>query len=298
MSIKLILCPLHGEAHQLNVLVSACQIAPALGAKVRILHVAAPAPVYPYAVGMSQLAKAEAGLDLSIDHLDAAERELIEQGKRYARRYAAQAALAFGVDGEAEALPPDTGVVFRVAVGTLADRLPVESRTCDLVLMGFDNRPDGDRADIVAALSHGRRPVLLVPRTPGATVAPTGRPKTVVVAWDASAPCAQAVHDAMPFLVMATEVFVVRVGEAHAVDRPADDDLKTYLASHGVAAEIIDVPRDRGSVGERLLAQASALGADLLVMGAYGHGHLSEMVFGGATDHVLKQSHIPLLMAR
>lgn len=298
MSIKLILCPFRGDIRQLNTLVSAFQIASALQAKVRVLHVATPAPVYPYVIGMGALAQASAGLDITVEALDAAERELIAQSKQYVHRYGEEAALTVSVaDGDIEEAR-EADVLFQARVGALADCLPVESRSCDLILMGFDNRPDGNLTDVIAALSHGRRPVLLVPQSPGAVVATTGRPKTIVIAWDGSAACAQAVHDAMPFLVMATDVFVLRIGEPGDEDKHKAADLEIYLKAHGLAPEFVHIPHEGGSIGENLLHQANRFDARLIVMGAYGHGHLTEMVLGGATDHVLKHSHLPVLMAR
>ncbi|MGZ3297934.1 MAG: universal stress protein [Asticcacaulis sp.] len=60
----------------------------------------------------------------------------------------------------------------------------------------------------------------------------------------------------------------------------------------------IEAEYSRDGIGVTLLAQAQALKAQLLVMGAYGHSHLGEMLFGGATDHVLKHGRLPLLLAR
>ena len=293
MSVKLILCLFRGEVSELNVLASAFQIAPAHKAVLRILHVAEPPPVYS-AISLDRVVPAGGHLDGTAYALEAAERDRMETSEQYARQYARGADMTFRVDGDASG-PQEVDVLFRARIGRAAVHLPAESRTCDLILMGLDNQPDGRFSEVIAALFRTRRPVLLVPRKPGAVVATTGRPKTVAIAWDGSPACAQAVHDAMPFLTTATEMFVLCVAE------PGKDageaDLKTYLHSHGLAAEFLHIPQEDGSVGETLLARAREIDARLLVMGAYGHCRLTDTVLGGATDFVLKHTQIPLLMA-
>jgi nucleotide-binding universal stress UspA family protein len=294
MPVKLILCPFRGEARELNVLASAFQIAPAHEAGLRILHMSAPPPVYS-AIGLRGGVSIGGHLEGTEDLLEAAERDMIAISEHYARQYAQRADLTFRIDGGDPTGPQTADVLFRARVGNLEDRLPLESRTCDLILMGFDNQPDGQLSDVIAALFRMRRPVLLVPRKPGAVVAGRGRPKTVAIAWDGSQACAQAVHDAIPFLAMAAEIFVLHVTEP---GKDADEtDLKAYLHCHGLAAEFIHIPRNDGSIGKTLLDQALAVDVNLLVMGAYGHGQMVEMVLGGATEFVLKHAHIPLLMA-
>jgi len=195
MSIKLILCPFRGEVCELNVLASAFQIASAHGAGLRVLHVAAPPPVYS-AMGLHGLVLPGGRLDGTEDLLEAAERDMMVISERYARQYAERADMILRVDGEPG--PEEAGALFRGRVGNLESHLPPESRTCDLIVMGFDNQPDGRLSDVTAALFRTRRPVLLVPRHPGAVVATAGRPKTIAIAWDGSPACAQAVHDAIP----------------------------------------------------------------------------------------------------
>ena len=70
------------------------------------------------------------------------------------------------------------------------------------------------------------------------------------------------------------------------------------LERHGVAVQPERVERTEGrSTGESLLAQATAHGADLLVMGAYGHARVRELVFGGVTRHVLREARLPVLFS-
>ncbi len=58
------------------------------------------------------------------------------------------------------------------------------------------------------------------------------------------------------------------------------------------------MPEGDGSVGERLLYAAHAVGADLLVMGAFTHGEWRERLFGGVTRTMLAEADLPLWMQR
>ena len=74
------------------------------------------------------------------------------------------------------------------------------------------------------------------------------------------------------------------------------EELQGYLASHGVKAKVVSVAA-KGDAGKALLSAASKAGADLLVMGAYGHSRVRELVLGGVTKHVLQTATIAALMA-
>jgi nucleotide-binding universal stress UspA family protein len=106
------------------------------------------------------------------------------------------------------------------------------------------------------------------------------------------------VHDALPLLQLATKVTVLSIGaDRGAESRMPGGDIAVHLARHGVAAEPdwtlgLDI-----TVGDLLLSRAADLGSDLIVMGAYGHSRLREMVLGGATRHMLQQMTVPVLMS-
>jgi nucleotide-binding universal stress UspA family protein len=122
----------------------------------------------------------------------------------------------------------------------------------------------------------------------------------VLVAWNARREAARAVFDALPLLQRAKEVKVVWVnpqseGEL-ARDVPAAD-ICTALARHGVKCEATQAVQPHSNVGRTLLMQAKDYGADLLVMGCYGHSRLREFVLGGASEYVLRHMTVPVLMS-
>jgi nucleotide-binding universal stress UspA family protein len=116
----------------------------------------------------------------------------------------------------------------------------------------------------------------------------------VLVAWKGSREAARAMHDALPFLQTAKRVVLCAVGVTAAAGL---DDAAAMLERHQVQAHPERVEGTDGGAGEVLLAQAAAHGADLLVMGAYGHARLRELVFGGATRHVLNHAPLPVLFS-
>jgi nucleotide-binding universal stress UspA family protein len=104
----------------------------------------------------------------------------------------------------------------------------------------------------------------------------------------------------LPILKSANEVKVIWINpqleNEVALDIPAAD-ICTSLARHNVRCEATEQVKPRGSIGEMLLAAAKEMGADLLVMGCYGHTRLHELVFGGASRHVLAHMRLPVLMS-
>nr|WP_255617431.1 universal stress protein [Aurantimonas sp. VKM B-3413] len=78
----------------------------------------------------------------------------------------------------------------------------------------------------------------------------------------------------------------------------AADDLALVLARHGIRAEAASSFSGEISVGDDLLSTLCDDGADLLVMGCYGHSRIREMLFGGVTRHILQHMTVPVLMSR
>ena len=127
---------------------------------------------------------------------------------------------------------------------------------------------------------------------------PVGR--RVLVAWNASREAARAVSDALPLLKRAGQVDVVafepgKSGAAHGEEPGAD--IALYLARHGVKVTVSRVDAPDLDVGNQLLSRAFDLSADLIVMGAWGHSRLRELVLGGVTRTVLESMTVPVLMA-
>ncbi|MEO8683744.1 MAG: universal stress protein [Devosia sp.] len=177
--------------------------------------------------------------------------------------------------------------------GNAGQALTAEARTADLFVA---TRPYGDPADEihmeVAVLFGSGRACLFVPPK---AVAHSGF-GIVAIAWNGSREAARAVAEAMPFLRRASQVIVIAVrnGEGAAFN----GDIARHLSRHGVSAVIGTVDAGMKGPGDALLDEVRRLGADMLVMGGYGHSRFREWVLGGATRHVLAHADIPVFMAR
>jgi nucleotide-binding universal stress UspA family protein len=144
-------------------------------------------------------------------------------------------------------------------------------------------------------LSSGR-PIILFP--PRGTVT---RVRRILVAWNPTREAIRAVADAMPLLVRAEEVEVLVADPQHHPESHGQEpgaDIARHLARHDVKVEVRRLSSGGQDVGHLLLSQAAAFGADLLVMGAYGHSQLNEWMFGGVTRTVLYEAGLPVLMSR
>jgi len=181
----------------------------------------------------------------------------------------------------------------------LSSEVGVHAYYADLVVVarpesaGQTASPPGLAESLV--MSSGR-PIIVFP--PGRTVS---RVRRVLVAWNATRESIRAAADALPLLVKAeaVEVLVVdhqRRPESHGQEPGAD--IARHLARHGAHVEVLRLSSDGKDVGRLLLSQAAAFGADLLVMGAYGHTQLREWIFGGVTRTVLYEAGLPVLMSR
>lgn len=121
--------------------------------------------------------------------------------------------------------------------------------------------------------------------------------KRVLVAWDGRREAARAVHDALPLLQRAANVSVLAVNPPAHNDAIPCADICQHLARHGVRTEAVSHQTANDNVGTSILSYATDLDADLVVMGAYGHSRLSEMMLGGVTRTMLSQMTVPVLMS-
>ncbi len=173
-----------------------------------------------------------------------------------------------------------------------------QARHADLSVLGGGDTRTESRFGLTfrSLLSRSGRPVLLVPE--GATVvAPSLRP---VIAWTPTADASRALHDALPLFAPGTEVDLLMVDpevsdRAHGEEPGAD--IAQHLSRHGFRVRVISRASEGWSTGENLLRHVLEAGADLLVMGGYGHGRWREFLLGGATRSVLAGAKTPVLFA-
>jgi nucleotide-binding universal stress UspA family protein len=187
---------------------------------------------------------------------------------------------------------------WRAAEGDLVATTILHARYADLTIVGQGiDLGDAPRelATLPEALALGvGRPVLVVPRY--GTFPTAG--ERVLVAWNGSREATRAVNDALPILQRASRVTLLSMNPGEgAAPRVPGADIALHLARHQVRVEAASTRATDIEVGDVLLSYAADAGADLIVMGAYGHSRLREMVLGGATRHVLRHMTVPVLMS-
>ncbi len=165
--------------------------------------------------------------------------------------------------------------------------------TVDLVVTG---RVPGDALDAIVPdvtghlVTEAGGPVLMLP----AGAVDGGFGKRVMVGWNGKKEAKRALSDALPFLRGADTVWLVTIGDPEEVRL---DRAVRLLGRHDVTAEELVLEASGQEPGAQLLEQAQANDADLLVMGAYSHSRLREMILGGATRHVLHNATLPVLFS-
>lgn len=223
--------------------------------------------------------------------------ELVRQQLRRAEDDATAAAAGFEAIARREGLG---GVEVRRLVGDSVQGLAISARYADLIVLGqvdAENTDGPEQRDFPdhAILAAGR-PLLMIPYA--GTFNTIG--EHVVVAWSATRESTRAVTDALPLLQRAKKVTVI-IGDArpgaggHGASPGAD--IALYLARQGVTVEVSLEQTAGIDVGSLLLSRIADLDADLLVMGAYGHSRMRELVLGGVTRTILRQMTVPVLMS-
>ena len=142
-----------------------------------------------------------------------------------------------------------------------------------------------------AALFDSGRPALIVPPKGIGQIG-----QKIVVSWNGSAQSARAVSSALDILKKAAEVTIFTI-ESQRATSASSAGMTDYMAYHGITCSVHTLTGTGTSVGEALLKEVSAIGADMIVMGAYTHSRMRQLILGGVTRHVLEESPVPLFMA-
>ena len=176
----------------------------------------------------------------------------------------------------------------------------LHARYVDLTILGQLD-PDRGEAELIrprpehVTLASGR-PILVVPYA--GHYETVGR--RVLIGWNATREATRAVSDAMPLLIAADVVTVLTIDAREGPDGHGElpgADISLHLARHGVKATIERTVSAGIPAGDVLLSRAADLGADLLVIGAYGHSRMRELLLGGATRSILRSMTLPVLMS-
>jgi nucleotide-binding universal stress UspA family protein len=182
------------------------------------------------------------------------------------------------------------GAVWMEKTGSPQKVISIMGPVADLLVVSRPSSKGGTLARLFlsASLLRSSRPVLVLPQNGKAAVG-----KRICIAWNQSVEAARAVAAAMPLLAQAESVVIATCGAENRVG-PKAGQLATYLKFWGIKSErVASKGRDES---KEILASFKSSGSDLLLMGAYSRNRMSQLVFGGVTDFMLKQASIPVLM--
>ena len=194
---------------------------------------------------------------------------------------------------EHEGVPWDWHFVYGIAQHRLLEVSPL----ADVIIVGPSDMGEGKGPSALVGdlVLKSRAPVLVVPED--TKVFDVSAP--MLVAWNGSSEAAHALRDAVPLLACSCQVTLASVaedGDKARFDLPSTEGAK-YLSRHGIDCEIVEIPRSEARIADVLFSAAQLRECGLMVMGAYGHSRLAEMLLGGVTRRTLHEPEMPILLA-
>jgi nucleotide-binding universal stress UspA family protein len=182
---------------------------------------------------------------------------------------------------------------WRAIEGHSVEGIIADARYNDLVVLAHPPEGGEFSLDAMANILVGcGRPVVLAPEANQSRLG-----HDVAIAWKESAEAARAVTAAMPMLARAKKIFVLSAdeeGKDPELSTKSSQRLAEHLARHGLTVEAHGFVAKPHMAAETLVRKAKELGADILVSGAYSHGRVRELVFGGFTRTLLARCELPV----
>ena len=166
------------------------------------------------------------------------------------------------------------------------------SRVYNVVIISrpYQELQSASLSSIQTILFDGGRPVMLIPMNKQIDIG-----KEVVISWNCTTESSRAVFAALPILKKANNVTILTV-EKVITDGPSGEQVSELLASHGIDAKPVTISGDEKKIGDAILDFSKSVDADLIVKGAYTQSRLREIIFGGATRHLMLHSEIPIYL--
>lgn len=197
---------------------------------------------------------------------------------------------------EKHAARQDVHCEFRVHTPHGEDERRIGALHADLVVAAppheswLDDWPPADVVQLATGV-----PFLLVPET-WHNIEP---PQRILIGWNGSRESRRAIGDALPLLARASSVSVLIVDPQASLPAGEEPGMEVamFLLRHGVRLTVDPVPSHGRAIPEVILEYATSNAHDLIVLGAYSHARAREMVLGGVTRSLLKQSPVPLLIS-
>ena len=280
---KAILVPFEESDVVDSVLGTACLAAHRFGSYVEGVYVQPALPAIASADGFGVVTPA------FVEKYEQEDRARISQAEQYFNDFM----QARGVASGEPAGSSDTPSAVWLNVGPSDDYVGHRGRLFDIIVVGrpVHGATTPTMHTLEAALFETGRPILIAPPS-----APSSLGESVAITWNGSTETARTIALSMPFLKQAKKVSVITVEDA-MVPGPTGAEVARHLGRNDIEATVVDCAAGKRSLGEAILEEAAAQGADLVVKGAYTNSRLRQMIFGGATSHILAYTEVPVFMA-
>jgi nucleotide-binding universal stress UspA family protein len=221
--------------------------------------------------------------------------EIIESQRAESNTKARTAIARFEQAAKRAGISSETRTIS-ASISGAADQIGRIGRRFDLVVVGQPVQQKSMPDEIVdeGVLFESGRPVIFVPfiHKGGVTL------ERIIVCWNGSRVAARAVADSLPLLKKATHVEIVIISDKPGKqDELPGADLGAHLARHGFKVDVKRITSPELDVASTILSYAADSGADMIIMGGYGHSRLREFVLGGATRAMFESMTVPVLMS-
>ena len=220
--------------------------------------------------------------------------DLIELQREENSKAAKSAVARFEAAAKAAAVSAETRILD-ATFGGAATLFGHIARRFDLAVVAQAQREHGASEELMieGVLIESGRPIIVVPYIQKRGLALD----RVVACWDGGRTAARAIADAMPLLERAKAVDIAIITEERKHDEISGASMSEHLARHGVAANVKRIAKGDIAVQDAILDYVADSGADLIVMGGYGHSRLREFILGGVTRGILAAMTVPVLMS-
>jgi nucleotide-binding universal stress UspA family protein len=298
MAMKSILVPIPDTAVEIAAVEIALMVAKAVTGHVDGLYIETPEPITLRAgrLGGYQTTR-EVGLASTAQVAQEEFARVAEARERAAERVRAEfqrICAAHGVPVCApDAFDPVPSASWRQTEGSYASAVTMRAPAYDLMVVPNPSTATPAREIAEHTLLETGRPVLLSPARPEPDPS-----SSAMIAWSPSLQAWRAVAAAVPLMATARDVEIVSIGEDEAAVAESRAEVIRYLGWHGITATARQVKPLSRNIGDTLLHEASEAGIGMLVMGAYSHSRVRELLLGGVTRHVLSNVVVtPVFMA-
>ena len=281
--IRKIILPVRGDGKGDNVFAHAAALANRFKAHLVVTHCRPrPEDFLPYSFPIPNFMKKQL-VEQAVELANQEEKKLKTEFKKLAKKF------------KLEITDKPTGKTASTSwveeAGRQVDILKHHGRLADLIAVA---KPDSDGVlgvnSLKGALFHTGRPVLMCPDTK--KISPD-LGSHIAIAWNGSTEAAKAVALNLGLIESAKKITILTGGEE--IHGASADDLAAYLKMRGLKSTI-ERFKPSGNVGADLLKRCAAIGADLMIMGAYGDNYEKEIVFGGNTQTIIDSTTMPIVL--